>query len=42
VKVREAVVAIRDGEGEIDSKAKVNVCLGCPTLDLKGDIATVI
>ena len=32
---REGTIAMRGGEGEVGSKAKVDVCWGCPVLVLK-------
>jgi len=32
---REGTVAMRGGEGRVGSKAKVDVCWGCPVLSLK-------
>jgi len=34
---REGTVTIRGGEGGVGSKAKVDVCWGCPVLGLKGN-----
>jgi len=36
VRNREGTVAMRDGEGGVGSKAKVDICWGYPVLDLKG------
>jgi len=36
VKDTEGTLAIRDGKGGFGSKIKVDVCLGCPVLGLKG------
>ena len=33
---REGTIAMRSGEGGVSSKAKVDVCWGCPVLGLKG------
>jgi len=34
-KERGRVIALRGGEGGVGSKAKVNICLGCPVLEFK-------
>jgi len=36
VRDRKRTAAIRGEEGRVDSKAKVDVCWGCPVLGLKG------
>ena len=38
---RERTVAMRGGKGGVDSKAKIDVCLGYPVLGLKNSKAKI-